>query len=104
MATAGSAVVGLVSGISGEAAGEAELISMWVDPGWRRQGVGRQLVEAVLSWAIKEGFGRVRLWVAEGNAGAERFYSSLGFRATGERQPMGGRNAAMEFAMVRLLG
>jgi GNAT superfamily N-acetyltransferase len=97
--------VGLAAGIGADQPGEAELISMWVTPAWRGQGVGDRLVEAVLSWAAGEGFTSVRLWVAQGNARAERLYARLGFAATGRLQPMGGeRFGLLEFEMRREVG
>jgi ribosomal protein S18 acetylase RimI-like enzyme len=97
--------VGLVAGIDGDQPGAAELISMWVAPAWRGQGVGDRLVEAVLAWAAGEGFTSVRLWVAKGNTRAERLYARHGFDATGRSQPMGGeRFALLEFEMRREVG
>jgi GNAT superfamily N-acetyltransferase len=103
VAAAGQELVGLVSGAV-HSAGEAELISMWVAPGWRRQGVGRRLVDAVVDWAAAAGFERLRLWVAIGNDAAERLYAERGFNRTGEVQPMGrGAGDRIEFAMTRAL-
>ena len=97
--------VGLVAGIGAEQPGVAELVSMWVAPAWRGQGVGDHLVEAVLAWAAGEGFTGVQLWVAEGNTRAERLYARHGFNPTGRIQPMGGETAArLEFEMCRKLG
>lgn len=100
----GEAPIGLACGIPAERPNEAELISMWVDPTSRRRGVGGRLVEAVAGWAAREGFRRLRLWVARRNPDAEPFYASLGFARTGEVQPMGGREPGrLEFAMSREL-
>jgi GNAT superfamily N-acetyltransferase len=97
--------VGLVSGIASDRRGVAELISMWVRPDWRRQGVGSRLVETVIEWAGEHGFKSLRLWVADGNDGAERLYSRHGFKRTGERQPMAkGRTPRWELGMARRLG
>lgn len=101
-------VVGLVSGIEAEpssatvASPAAELISMWVPPGWRGRGIGDQLVDAVAGWAWSEGYTRLRLWVVEGNDRAERLYRRVGFHRTGEQQPLG-RGGRSEFAMERQL-
>ena len=97
--------VGLAAGISGDQAGEAELISMWVAPAWRGQGVGDRLVDAVLVWVAGEGFTTVRLWVAKGNARAAGLYARHGFAPTGRVQPIGGgRFDALEFEMRRGAG
>lgn len=96
---------GLAAGIAGDLSGEAELISMWVAPAWRGQGVGDRLVEAVLAWAAGERYATVRLWVADGNARAERLYARHGFASTGRKQPMGGgRSSQLEFEMRRVVG
>jgi GNAT superfamily N-acetyltransferase len=96
---------GLSAGIAGDHPGDAELISMWVAPAWRGQGVGDRLVEAVLAWAAAERFATVRLWVANGNARAERLYARHGFASTGREQPMGGeKSGRLEFEMRRAVG
>lgn len=64
------------------------LIAMWVAPVARRQGVGRALVQAVVSWAAEVDARRVILWVADDNTAASGLYSSLGFRPTGETEPL----------------
>src|SRR5687768_3003509 len=64
------------------------LIAMWVAPSARREGVGRALVQAVVSWAADLDARRVILWVADDNTAASDLYSSLGFRPTGETEPL----------------
>jgi GNAT superfamily N-acetyltransferase len=96
---------GLAAGITADRPGDAELISMWVAPAWRGQGVGDRLVEAMLAWAAGERFTTVRLWVAKGNARAERLYARHGFASTGRMQPMGEeRSGRLEFEMRRAVG
>ncbi|HXN04774.1 MAG TPA: GNAT family N-acetyltransferase [Candidatus Acidoferrum sp.] len=96
---------GLAAGIAADRPGDAELISMWVAPAWRGQGVGDRLVEAVLGWAAGEGFATVRLWVTKGNARAERLYARHGFASTGRMQPMGEEGSGrLEFEMRRAAG
>ncbi len=68
--------------------GGSELVSLWVDPAWRGQGVGDLLVEAVLDWARSQGYREVHLWVAADNVPATRLYARHGFRPTGSSQPV----------------
>ena len=74
--------VGMVSAgepWEGGADSEVELASMWVAPGGRGQGVGDALIEAVVDWAREQGFGRLVLWVRQGNARAVSLYERSGF-------------------------
>jgi GNAT superfamily N-acetyltransferase len=105
LATAGGRPVATAAGILTEQAGSAELVSMWVDPGWRGRGVGQLLVERVLKWAADQGSAQVLLWVTDGNLPAETLYLSLGFEHTGERQPVLPEDPArLESRMVLRLG
>ena len=105
LAEVASQPVGLTAGVDGDRPGEAELISMWVAPVWRGHGVGDRLVDAVLAWAASEQFTALCLWVAAGNARAERLYARRGFAATGRVQPMGGERVdRLEFEMRRGIG
>jgi GNAT superfamily N-acetyltransferase len=78
----------------------AQVISMWVDPGHRRAGVGAALIEALKSWAIGRGLVELRLMVTSVNAGAMRFYERLGFRATGKTEPYPNDPAIIEHEMA----
>ena len=62
--------------------GEKEILNLAVDPSQRRRGVARLLLENELAGARGQWFLEVR----ESNAGARRFYESLGFRVTGQRK------------------
>lgn len=74
---------GMASGVpAGD--GVAELISMWVSPAARGQGVGDQLVGAVERWARQVRAGVLRLAVAQGNENAAALYRRNGFSLTGE--------------------
>jgi GNAT superfamily N-acetyltransferase len=81
----------------------AELVSMWVHPQVRGQGVGRALVETILRWAGAEGHDLVHLWVTENNDPARRLYERCGFALTGERQPLASHPQYAELAMARMV-
>ncbi|CAA9237999.1 MAG: hypothetical protein AVDCRST_MAG20-1583 [uncultured Acidimicrobiales bacterium] len=68
--------------------GALELVSMWVAPGWRRQGVGEALVAAVVAEGHRRGASEVRLWVTATNDGARRLYQRCGFEPTGATAPL----------------
>ena len=83
------AVVGLVGGFRAVPnADTVDLVSMWVAPHKRRCGIARQLVGAIVDWAIDTGATHVALWVTDGNAPATSLYQSMGFVLTGNTQPL----------------
>jgi GNAT superfamily N-acetyltransferase len=102
VAEAAGEVVGTAGGIASED-GNAALISMWVAPSSRGRGVGEMLVRAVLDWARDGSYVAVRLWVADGNAAAERLYRRCGFVRTGATQPVFPEEPRMEFEMELVL-
>lgn len=67
------------------AADERELLSIGVLPGYRRGGIGRQLVDTVISESTARGAARLFLEVAEDNIAAQRLYRTSGFVAVGRR-------------------
>lgn len=78
-----------------------QLVSMWVDPGWRGTGVAARLVEQVVAWTAEQAAPELGLWVADGNDRARRLYERLGFVATGERQPLPSNPSVGEARLVR---
>jgi ribosomal protein S18 acetylase RimI-like enzyme len=100
IASEGGADIGLAR-IFAEAdpPGRAHLVSMWVDPGHRRRGVARALISQAVGWATEHQADEVILWVADQNAAARRLYERLGFRPTGERQPLPSDPARSESLM-----
>ena len=66
-----------------EAPGCAWLLSMWVAPGARRQGIGRQLIDEVVAWARDAGCDRIVLDVSDDQAAAIACYAALGFEPDG---------------------
>ena len=95
--------LGMVSGVPTPVEGTAELISMWVHPDARGQGVGDALVGAVVRWARQAGAGRLRLAVAERNEAALRLYRRHRFVATGELGDLMPDGVQREQVMVREL-
>ena len=66
-----------VSSISADLDGEIE--SVFVEAGFRTQGIGSALVIRALQWFQEQGAARVRVSVADGNEGAFPFYRKFGF-------------------------
>lgn len=89
VAELGARAVGLAYGrLETASPGVAHLYSMWVEPAARRSGVGRALVEAVVSWARSRSARQLVLQVTEGNAPAVRLYERSGFVRTQELSPL----------------
>jgi ribosomal protein S18 acetylase RimI-like enzyme len=55
------------------------LYAIAVDPGVRRRGIARALVEHACAELAARGCGKVNLQVRDGNEAATRFYEELGF-------------------------
>lgn len=83
--------------------GTADLVSMWVRPGYRGRGVGEALVDAAACWAKEHDFGSLWLWVTETNGAARRLYERCFFTTTGGRQPLPSNPALAEIRMSRAL-
>lgn len=65
--------------------GEVEVLSLGVLPEWRRSGIGRGLIDAVIGEAGRGGIGSIVLEVATDNAPARGLYAALGFVQVGRR-------------------
>jgi len=57
------------------------LSSLYVSPSQARQGIGRKLLETIISEL--QGFSRIQLWVFAQNEAAISLYASFGFHPTG---------------------
>jgi [ribosomal protein S18]-alanine N-acetyltransferase len=66
-------------------ASEIDIHNLAVDPGYRRQGIGRSLLHAVIEEARDSGLTRVTLEVRKSNDTAQRLYQSAGFAVQGVR-------------------
>lgn len=68
-------------------AGDAELICIHSLKGNWHQGYGKMMMERILDDIKSAGYPEVVLWVFDNNARAIGFYETLGFTATGRKQP-----------------
>jgi len=94
-------VVGLAGGYrDGTQRTQVHLVSMWTAPEVRRAGAGRLLVRAVIDWAAETEASSVGLWVTRGNTPARLLYESMGFRETGEYQPLPSDPCVDEIRMI----
>ena len=72
--------VGVARGAAHPNVSMRELISMWVAPTARRQGVGAQLIDSVAAWANVAGSTALVLDVVATNASALSLYERAGFQ------------------------
>ena len=68
--------------------GAGRVGGMWVDPAWRRQGIGHALLQAVFDWARQSALKQLGLWAPAHNPAAMALYRHAGFRETGQRRPL----------------
>jgi RimJ/RimL family protein N-acetyltransferase len=94
-------LLGIAAGLPTGITGSAILVSMWIAPEARRQGIGEALVHQVIAWAKAGGFSRLELEVTAGNTGAERLYERCGFARTGENVSVNGEREHRTVVMVR---
>jgi len=64
---------------------EAELLKIAVVPAWRRQGIGRALLQDVFTSAARAGARRLFLEVRQRNLAARELYRKMGFTEIGRR-------------------
>ena len=89
LACEGNAVCGSTYGLlDRERKDTGRIGGLWVDPSRRRQGVGRALLQAVVSWARQRRLKRLALWTPAANAGAINLYRGAGFVDTGRQRPL----------------
>lgn len=81
---------------------EAELGNLAVAPGWRRRGLGTQLLDWALQKARERGTERIFLEVRVGNHIAQQLYERYGFSQVGLRRRY--YRAPVEDARVMCLG
>ncbi|MGR3570332.1 GNAT family N-acetyltransferase [Brevirhabdus sp.] len=83
--------------------GEAELLTLAVHPGHRRQGLARGLLARFDAAALDRGAREAFLEVAADNAGAIALYRACGWQAAGRRRAYyrGGAGGAVDALVLR---
>jgi GNAT superfamily N-acetyltransferase len=81
----------------------AALYQVWVDPMYRRRGVGRLVIDSALDWARSSGVRQMLLSVALGPGSALDFYRHLGFVEIGAPVPLRSGSAFCKQTMRRTL-
>jgi [ribosomal protein S18]-alanine N-acetyltransferase len=69
-----------------KAGDECEVLTLCVDPSYRRRGVARRMIEDACAGAYVMGAGRMVLEVAEKNLAACALYDEIGFERVGRRK------------------
>jgi len=94
--TAGNRVIGY--GVMSLGAGEAHILNLCIDVGFRCQGIGRRMLDYLLDKGAAAGMTEAFLEVRPSNTAAIRLYLSVGFDQVGMRkgyyQAVGGREDA----------
>ena len=96
VAASGSRLIGY--GVMSVGAGEAHILNLCIDAGFRCQGVGRRMLDYLLDRGAAAGMSEAFLEVRPSNTAAIRLYLSVGFDQVGMRrgyyQAVGGREDA----------
>jgi ribosomal protein S18 acetylase RimI-like enzyme len=95
--------LGLVGAYTPRDTSIRHVYGLWIDQSARRHGLACALMEAVTEWATHAGARAITLWVAESNEPALSLYRRLGFRETGDTQPMPSSETVEERLLRRLL-
>ena len=77
----GEVIAYAVASASGK---EGHVVSVAVDPRYRRRQIGAALLSAVTDRLAKEGVEQIHLEVRKGNAGAILFYKQMGYHVSSE--------------------
>jgi ribosomal protein S18 acetylase RimI-like enzyme len=93
-------LIGMVGGVWEE--NVSHVYGMWVEPLYRKLGLGGKLLDAILAW-VDQSYpsSEVRLGVVPSSASAVRLYRSRGFVASGKVEPLPHTPAVVWHEMVR---
>ncbi len=72
--------------VGAKLADPVEIPAIYLHPEHWRCGIGRQLMRHGLEFVTHRGFGKVFLWVLEGNERARGFYEACGFSTENQRR------------------
>lgn len=101
LARNGDEYVGIIGGyFEPEDRSRAWLVSMWVAESYRRSGVGKKLVDAILDWARSQNAAAMLLECVNTNERAMVFYKKLGFGLTGNTSPYPNDPSLIEHEMI----
>lgn len=76
-------MIGIIRNETGPAKHAAQIISFWVKPEYRGQGIGKTLIEHVQRFAQENDLRKLYLHVTETQNSAIKLYSFLGFEKVG---------------------
>jgi RimJ/RimL family protein N-acetyltransferase len=76
-------MTGIARGHTAKTQHNGMIWGVYVRPGYRRQGIAGQLMEACIQWAGERGVKVVKLAVTNTNIAAIRFYGACGFEVYG---------------------
>ena len=76
-------------------ADEAHVTNLLVDPAWRRQGIGFELMRSLIEAAVEAGARHLTLEVRSRNEAARALYARLGLAPVGVRQGYYGDDDAL---------
>ena len=89
LASEGETAHGCVYGLlDREAKDIGHVGGMWVNPEQRRKGIGRLLLQAVVTWAQERRMKRLELWAPAHHLGAIALYRQAGFCETGSHRSL----------------
>ena len=105
LAVSGERTVGLTVALGrpGPDLAVVPIVSVFVSPSERRQGVAVRLLDVAEEWARNHGASRTSLWVEEQNAPARSAYASTGYIGTLDRQQMPASPGTWEIRMEKYL-
>lgn len=74
------------------ASNSIELCEFYIEPFFKGMGIGKELIQYVISEAQSANVKRIFLWVIKDNLPARRFYETNGFKESGETRLIEGTN------------